>query len=114
MAHRPLGLPPLPPALAAFGAWFGTRAEPQPGFWAWLTRQLLEERERWILWLPVGLGVGVVCYFVLPVEPPRPEDPIARAFAAARGDPALDGRLLLTPHAACPSSRCVHLWPIPS
>ncbi len=27
------------------------------------------ERERWALWLPVGLGVGVGAYFALPVEP---------------------------------------------
>ena len=26
--------------------------------------------ERWLLWLPVGLGLGVAVYFSLPVEPP--------------------------------------------
>jgi competence protein ComEC len=29
----------------------------------------LAERERWALWLPVGLGVGIVVYFALPLEP---------------------------------------------
>ncbi|MEE8245849.1 MAG: ComEC/Rec2 family competence protein [Alphaproteobacteria bacterium] len=31
---------------------------------------LLAERERWLLWLPVFLGLGVGLYFLLPVEPP--------------------------------------------
>ena len=41
---------------------------------------------------------------VLPVEPADPADPLVAAFAA--GEPALAGRLLLTPHAAwnCPDS----------
>ncbi len=30
---------------------------------------LLEEAERWILWLPVFLGLGIVAYFALPYEP---------------------------------------------
>jgi competence protein ComEC len=32
-------------------------------FWA--------ERDRWILWLPVGIGSGIGCYFALPCEPLR-------------------------------------------
>ncbi|MBL6928840.1 MAG: ComEC family competence protein [Rhodospirillales bacterium] len=28
------------------------------------------ERERWVLWLPVFLGVGIAAYFTLPDEPP--------------------------------------------
>jgi competence protein ComEC len=31
---------------------------------------VLAERERWSLWLPVGLGTGVGSYLALPVEPP--------------------------------------------
>lgn len=31
---------------------------------------LAAERERWILWAPVGIGTGVAGYFALPVEPP--------------------------------------------
>lgn len=27
------------------------------------------ERERWPLWIPVGIGAGVACYFALPFEP---------------------------------------------
>jgi competence protein ComEC len=30
---------------------------------------LAAERERWILWAPVGIGLGVSCYFALPAEP---------------------------------------------
>ena len=41
-----------------------------PDLLAWLARNLLAERERWFLWLPVGLGAGVAVYFALPVEPP--------------------------------------------
>lgn len=32
--------------------------------------RLLAERERWPLWLPVFLGLGIAAYFSLPVEPP--------------------------------------------
>ncbi|MHA1598432.1 MAG: ComEC/Rec2 family competence protein [Alphaproteobacteria bacterium] len=31
---------------------------------------LVAERHRWALWLPVPMGVGIVIYFGLPVEPP--------------------------------------------
>ncbi len=34
-------------------------------------RAVLErERERWVLWLPVFLGLGIGFYFALPEEPP--------------------------------------------
>ena len=33
-------------------------------------RALTNERQRWILWLPVAFGIGVANYFVLPSEPP--------------------------------------------
>ena len=31
---------------------------------------LIADRDRWVLWLPVGLGVGIGLYFGLPAEPP--------------------------------------------
>ena len=34
-------------------------------------RALLEERERWALWLPVLYGMGIGIYFALPFEPKR-------------------------------------------
>ena len=45
------------------GLWAGAGVRLIPG-------QLAEERSRWVLWLPVGLGTGVACYFALTVEPP--------------------------------------------
>lgn len=36
---------------------------------AWAARVLAAERERWILWLPVALGLGIGVYFELAVEP---------------------------------------------
>jgi competence protein ComEC len=67
MAHRPLNLGfPAPgrawPGLGLPLAW--------PGVSVWLRDHLLAERERWILWLPVGLGFGIALYFALPREPP--------------------------------------------
>jgi competence protein ComEC len=41
-----------------------------PGVAAAMTaRALAAERERWILWLPVALGIGIGMYFELAVEP---------------------------------------------
>lgn len=34
------------------------------------SRALAEERERWVLWGPALLGVGIAVYFALPFEPP--------------------------------------------
>ncbi len=36
---------------------------------AWILEQLDAERGRWMLWLPVALGLGIAIYFELPVEP---------------------------------------------
>ncbi len=38
--------------------------------WRWLYGQLLADQERWLLWSPVGLGLGIGIYFALPAEPP--------------------------------------------
>lgn len=35
----------------------------------WLADQILEESDRWFLWLPVGFGSGIAFYFALPFEP---------------------------------------------
>jgi len=57
---------------AGAGAWGGAR-RPLPGdLWhvlEVLRRGLLAERERWLVWTPVGFGTGIVVYFALPVEP---------------------------------------------
>mgnify|MGYP003575086352 CR=1 FL=1 len=36
---------------------------------AWILDQLDVERSRWMLWLPVALGLGIAAYFELPSEP---------------------------------------------
>ena len=41
------------------------------GIGAWLVESFIEERGRWILWLPVLLGTGIGVYFSMTVEPPR-------------------------------------------
>lgn len=41
-----------------------------PLAWASLAATLEMERGRWLLWLPVALGAGIVGYFNLPGEPP--------------------------------------------
>jgi competence protein ComEC len=38
--------------------------------WRWLIVNLLAERERWPLWVPVLVGAGIGAYFWLTVEPP--------------------------------------------
>jgi competence protein ComEC len=36
-----------------------------------ITRRLfLQERDRWLLWIPAALGAGIATYFSLPFEPP--------------------------------------------
>jgi competence protein ComEC len=83
MAHRLLGPPSSTPSLAALGVWMGTRRAAWPGFWAWLLAHLLEERERWFLWLPVALGLGIALYFSLPSEPPAALGPTLLLVVAA-------------------------------
>ena len=36
---------------------------------AWILEQLDAERGRWMLWLPVALGLGIAVYYELPSEP---------------------------------------------
>jgi hypothetical protein len=71
------------PSLATLGVWLGTRWEARTGFWVWLWAQLLEERERWFLWLPVALGFGIALYFSLPSEPPVWAGSVALLLLAA-------------------------------
>lgn len=54
---------------AAAVQWLARPAE-RAALWSRVLEHLLEERERWFLWLPVGVGVGVALYFALGVEPP--------------------------------------------
>lgn len=58
-------------AAAAFGP-SGWRRWLSPVLWgwAWLVGELAAERERWVLWVPVGFGGGAALYFSLRFEPP--------------------------------------------
>ena len=40
-----------------------------PAVLRWLRKSALDERERWVLWLPVAFGIGIALYFALPDEP---------------------------------------------
>ncbi len=53
---------------------------PVPAAAAAVARLLRQERDRWVLWLPVALGAGIGLYFELAAEP---ETEVALAVAAA-------------------------------
>ena len=55
------------------------------GLRSWILQQLEAERGRWMLWLPVALGLGIAIYFELPSEPAMWLGPalVAAASAAA-------------------------------
>ncbi|MDA1090010.1 MAG: ComEC/Rec2 family competence protein [Proteobacteria bacterium] len=55
-----------------------------PGAWSPL-RAFTDERERWVLWLPVLFGIGISIYFGLPVEPPLWLGALAVAVTALAG-----------------------------
>ena len=50
---------------------------------AWILDQLDAERSRWMLWLPVALGLGIAIYFELPSEPALWLGPALAAAALA-------------------------------
>jgi competence protein ComEC len=50
---------------------------------AWILDQLDAERSRWMLWLPVALGLGIAIYFELPSEPALWLGPALGAVALA-------------------------------
>lgn len=52
---------------------------------AFIQLAFLAERDRWILWVPVGLGIGVAGYFSLANEPPAAAGAIFAAALALLG-----------------------------
>ena len=57
-----------------------------PNLAAWLAARLAAERERWLLWLPVGFAFGIACYFGLDTEPwPYLGAPMVLALLLAAG-----------------------------
>jgi competence protein ComEC len=49
----------------------------------WILQQLEAERGRWMLWLPVAIGLGIAVYFELPSEPAIWLGPALAAAASA-------------------------------
>lgn len=39
--------------------------------WTSLTDTVAADRDRWVLWIPIGVGGGIAAYFALPAEPVR-------------------------------------------
>src|SRR6187431_952325 len=48
----------------------------------WILEQIDAERSRWMLWLPVAMGLGIAIYFELPSEPALWLGPALAAGAA--------------------------------
>jgi competence protein ComEC len=58
----------------------------------WILDQLDAERSRWMLWLPVAMGLGIALYFELPSEPPLWLRPVLAAADQVLVE--IDGRTL--------------------
>ncbi|HYD17439.1 MAG TPA: ComEC/Rec2 family competence protein [Patescibacteria group bacterium] len=56
---------------------------------------LLEERDRWPLWLPLPVALGVAFYFSLPLEPPLLAGPVALLMLIAIWAPFHANRLFV-------------------
>lgn len=76
--------------------------------WSWpgLAAVLDGERERWFLWLPVGFGLGIAAYFLLPVEPRVAAVAALVAAAAVLAVLAREGTLRMFLAAALLSAGC--------
>ena len=96
----PIGPPARQPdAWTALPPWTGRVARG-------LADRLLAERDRWLLWLPVFLGLGIAAFFSLPGEPPALAAVPALVLVAA----ALAGaRRADRAGAALPRALCVAL-----
>ena len=75
----------------ALASW---RRDDAPGLLEGLSSAVLDDAQRWPLWCPVGLAVGIALYFSLPFEPPPWAGPGALllgvlAALAVRGRTAL-------------------------
>ena len=53
---------------------------------------VIADRDRWVLWTPVGLGVGIGLYFGLPTEPPFLVGPAILVAVLALGLPPVTAR----------------------
>jgi competence protein ComEC len=64
------------------GQW-GLRMPAVPRWTEPLEAHLLAERDRWLLWLPVCLGLGIAAFFSLPAQPPLATGFVAILLATA-------------------------------
>ena len=55
-----------------------------PGYWP-PQKPFSEERDRWVLWLPVLFGIVISIYFDLKIEPPLWMGPLAVVMVALTG-----------------------------
>ena len=74
-------LPSTPDATPVGSAHYRSAPEALMSAAAWVARQAVAERERWNLWCPVLIGVGIGVYFALSEEPPIWTGAIATAAA---------------------------------
>jgi competence protein ComEC len=81
---------------ASVPSWDDSIAPPSPRWHlaplavgSWFANNLLAERGRWALWLPVFIGAGIGAYFWLTFEPPIWIAPAGLAFGIAVGTIAL-------------------------
>lgn len=76
--------------------------------WSWpgLGAALDRERERWFLWVPVGFGLGIAAYFLLPVEPRLPAVAALAVAAAVLALLAREGAVRMFLAAALLSAGC--------
>jgi len=63
----------------------------------WLADNLIAERERWALWVPVFVGIGIGIYFWLTVEPPLWIGAVVAAAAIAAAAAAVRTQRLVLP-----------------
>jgi len=66
----------------------------------WFAANLVAERERWALWVPVFVGAGIGIYFWLTVEPPLWLGAFAAAAAMAAAVAAVRSQRLVPPAVA--------------
>ena len=78
-----------------------------------LVESLLAERERWFLWLPVAMGIGIALYFASSLEPAAwigPAILAAGVAAAAGGWRRAGGRLARILLATAALGFCIGQW----
>ncbi len=87
----------------------GRRAVLLGGRWRRALDELLAERHRWLLWVPVFAALGIGSYFALPVEPPAWLMPGLAALVLTMAAVGPAGRRLGIPWAIHPATAVLFL-----